>query len=238
MRGFKILIDSKRVVNHVAIIMDGNGRWAKKRSLPRIEGHRRGSEIIEPIVEGAHSIGVRVLSLYAFSTENWSRPKSEIDGLWNIIEEFIETTKDRLIKNGVKVKLSGTMRRLPASTKKIINDFMKETEDNKKMIVNICLNYGGRQEIVDSVNRWINDRKGNEELTIKKMNRYLYTAGLPEIDLMIRTGGEYRLSNFLLWQLAYSELIFMKVLWPDFRPKHLYKAIYEFQKRERRFGGL
>lgn len=238
MKDYKSLIDPRRTVSHIAIIMDGNGRWAKKHSLPRIEGHRKGSEIIEHLIEGAQSIGVKVLSLYTFSTENWSRPRSEVEGLWNIIETFIVTKLESIKKNGVKIVISGSIDKIPDSTRKVLDQFIEETRNNRKIIVNICLNYGGRQEILDSVNRWLVYRKPGEELTEKKMNKFLYTAGLPDIDLMIRTGGDFRISNFLLWQLAYTEFIFMKVLWPDFRPQHLYKAVYEFQQRERRFGGL
>lgn len=238
MKDYKSLIDPHRPLNHVAIIMDGNGRWAKKCSLPRIEGHKKGSEIIEPLIESAQSIGIKALSLYTFSTENWSRPKAEVEGLWTIIETFILTKLESIKKNGVKIIISGSFDKIPHSTRKVLDRFIRETRNNRSITVNICLNYGGRQEILDSVNKWLVKRKPGEEITEKKMNRFLYTAGLPDIDLMIRTGGDFRISNFLLWQLAYTEFIFMKVLWPDFRPQHLYKAVYEFQQRERRFGGL
>lgn len=238
MKDYKSLIDPRRPLNHIAIIMDGNGRWAKKRSLARLEGHRKGSEIIEPVIEGAQSIGVKALSLYTFSTENWSRPTSEVEGLWRIVETFIVTKLESIKRNGVKIVISGSPDKIPDSTRKVLYRFIRETRNNRNITVNICLNYGGRQEILDSVNRWLVKRKPGEEITEKKMNRFLYTAGLPDIDMMIRTGGDFRISNFLLWQLAYTEFIFMKVLWPDFRPQHLFKAVYEFQQRERRFGGL
>ena len=238
MKNYKNLLDTNRMVNHVAIVMDGNGRWAEKKSLSRLEGHRCGSEIIESIVESASSIGIKVISLYTFSTENWSRPKEEVDGLWKIMESFYETKINNIKKNGVKVRVSGRINNLPKSTKKAIIKFIEETKHNKKIILNFCLNYGGRQEIVDAVNKWVSQKKPNEKLTLNKMEKYLYTVGLPEVDLMIRTGGECRLSNFLLWQLSYSEFIFLKLLWPDFRPTHLYKAVYDYQMRHRRYGSL
>ena len=238
MRNYKKLLNPEKTVNHIAIIMDGNGRWAQKRSLPRIEGHRKGAEVIEPIVESAAVIGVKAISLYAFSTENWARPKSEINELWNVLEIFAELKKKRIIENDVRIRISGTDKKLPKSTKRIMNCLVKDTENNSRITVNICLNYGGHQEIVDSVNKWIVNRKSDELLTPKKLSQNLYTAGLPDVDLMIRTGGEYRISNFLLWQMAYTEFVFSEVLWPDFKPNNLYKAVYEFQNRKRRFGGL
>lgn len=238
MKNYKPLINPEKVINHAAVIMDGNGRWAQKRSLPRMEGHRKGALVIEPVVEGAHSIGIKALSLYTFSTENWARPKDEIAGLWETIECFYHEKRESFREKGVRVWFSGSIEKLPKPIVNIINNFTEETKNNKNIIVNICLNYGGRQEIVNSVNRWLTERKGGEKLTVKKLDKNLYTAGLPDVDLMIRTGGEYRISNFLLWQLAYAEFMFMDVLWPDFTPNHLFKAVYEFQRRERRFGGL
>ena len=238
MKNYKTLINPDKVINHVAIIMDGNGRWAQKRSLSRMEGHRKGALTIEPVVEGAHSIGIKALSLYTFSTENWSRPKEEIAGLWETLEWFYHEKRKSFGEKGVRVWFSGSIEKLPAPIVNIINNFTEETKSNKNIIVNICLNYGGRQEIINSVNKWLTVKKEGEKLTEKKLDKNLYTAGLPEVDLMIRTGGESRISNFFLWQLAYSELIFTDVLWPDFTPNHLFKAVYEFQQRHRRFGGL
>jgi undecaprenyl diphosphate synthase len=238
MKNYKTLINPEKVINHAAIIMDGNGRWAQKRSLSRIEGHRKGALAIEPIVEGAHSIGIKALSLYAFSTENWARPKDEIAGLWETLDWFYHEKRESFLEKGVRVWFSGSIEKLPKNIINIINNFSEETKNNKNIVVNICLNYGGRQEILNSVNKWLSGRKENEKITEKKIDRNLYTAGLPEVDLMIRTGGEYRISNFLLWQLAYAEFVFMDVLWPDFTPNHLYKTVYEFQNRHRRFGGL
>ena len=238
MKDYKKLIDPAKSINHIALIMDGNGRWAEKRSLPRLEGHRQGSEVLEPLIESAADIGVKVLSFYTFSTENWSRPETEIAGLWRILETFITTKLESIKSNGVRVILSGSLQGLPKSTREAFKCFIDETKNNKKIIINICLNYGGRQEILHSVNQWLQIRKPGEKMTEKKMNRHMYMSGLPDIDLMIRTGGDIRLSNFLLWHLAYCELIFTKVLWPDFKAGHLYKAVYEFQQRDRRFGGV
>jgi len=238
MKNYRELINTSDVPRHIAIIMDGNGRWAKKRSLPRSEGHKRGSEVVEPVVDAAMGIGVRAVSLFAFSTENWNRPLSEIRGLWDLLEYFFTINIEKIRSKGVRVMHSGSTAKLPASTRRVITDAIDSTQKNKKLILNICLNYGGRQEIVDSVNQWLENRKRNEKLTQKKLEKKLYTAAMPEIDLMIRTSGEYRISNFMLWQLAYSELVFTDVLWPDFRPAHLYRAVYQYQQRDRRFGGL
>ncbi|MCU0822902.1 MAG: polyprenyl diphosphate synthase [Spirochaetes bacterium] len=238
MKNYKTLINPKNVINHVAIIMDGNGRWAEKRSLSRMEGHRKGALTIDPVIEAAHSIRIKALSLYAFSTENWSRPKDEIAGLWETLEWFYNEKRAKFMKNGVKIRFSGSTEKLPDKTINTIKKFTGETKNNKNIVINICLNYGGRSEIINSVNKWLPARKAGEKINEKILGKNLYTAGLPDVDMMIRTGGEYRISNFLLWQLAYSELIFMDVLWPDFTPNHLFKAVYEFQKRDRRFGGL
>jgi undecaprenyl diphosphate synthase len=238
MKDYKSLIDMNKIPAHVAIIMDGNGRWAEKRSLPRTEGHRMGAEVIESLMDAALSLGIKVISLYAFSTENWSRPKREINTLWSLLEFFFESKKERIKEKGIRIFHSGVLSQLPLSTRRVIEESVQTTRRNKNIILNFCINYGSRQEIADAANRWSLIKKPNERLTPDKMNRYLYTFGLPDVDLMIRTSGEYRISNFLLWQAAYAELVFVKTLWPDFRPGHLYKTIYEFQKRQRRFGGL
>ncbi len=237
MKDYKNLIDPKRVPKHIAIIMDGNRRWAEKRSLPRLEGHSKGAEVIDSLTESAYSLGVKVLSLYAFSTENWTRSKSEIKGLWDILHLYIKLKKDDLMKNDIRIRFCGLYDRLPKSLIKAINDITSLTKNNKKITLNMCFNYGGRQDILNAVNEWTDVRKKDEKLTEKKLEKYLLTYGLPEIDLMIRTSGEYRISNFLIWQLAYSEMVFLDVLWPDFKPVHLQKAILEYQNRERRYGG-
>lgn len=238
MKDYKKLLDYTNIPAHIGIIMDGNGRWAEKHSKSRREGHKRGSEIIEPVLGACLELGVKALSLYAFSIENWSRPKTEITALWDLLTYFFEAKIDTLKKNEVKIRHSGSMSRLPLRVKRVLEHVISETAGNKKITLNLCINYGGRQEIIESVNRWLTERKNNEQLTVKKMEKYLYTAGLPETDIIIRTSGEYRISNFMLWQLAYAEFIFTDVLWPDFKPEHLYQAIYDYQQRERRFGGL
>lgn len=237
MINYKKLIDPAKIPEHVGIIMDGNGRWADKRDMSRSEGHKRGAEAIEPMIKGAIEIGIKAVSLFAFSTENWSRPKTEILGLWRLLEYFFQTTIDSIKGNGIKIIHSGSAAKLPGATKKIIESAVAETKDNKRMILNLCVNYGGRQEIVEAVNLSVKQNPGSP-VTEKSISKNLFTAGLPELDLLIRTSGEYRVSNFLLWQLAYAELIFTNTLWPDFKPNHLFKSVYEYQLRKRRFGGL
>lgn len=238
MKDYSRLIDRDNIPRHVAIIMDGNGRWAKRRSLPRVEGHRRGAQVIESLMDTAIDLGIEVVSLYAFSTENWSRPKDEIAGIWRLLGMFFEANIDTIMKKGVLLRHSGSMKHLPASTRRIIEDSVARTRGNRVITLNFCLNYGGRQELVDAVNAWTASRKPGEKLTERSFGRHLYTAGLPDVDLLIRTSGEHRISNFLLWQIAYAEMIFTRVLWPDFGPRHLYRMIYEYQQRDRRFGGL
>ncbi len=238
MKDYKSLINKKKVPSHVAIIMDGNGRWARKKSLPRSEGHRRGAEIIEPLMDAAIGLGIKTVSLYAFSTENWRRPRTEVLSLWKLLDYFFKEKIGILKEKGIRVRHSGLRDRLPSSSVKTIENAVRETRDNRTLILNFCLNYGGQQDIVQAVNGWLDDRGPRDRLTVKDVEKRLFTAGMPPVDLMIRTGGESRISNYLIWQLAYAELMFMEVLWPDFRPSHLYRAIYEFQQRERRFGGL
>ncbi|MBN2158914.1 MAG: di-trans,poly-cis-decaprenylcistransferase [Spirochaetes bacterium] len=238
MKDYKRLINRKKVPAHIAIIMDGNGRWAKKNSLTRSEGHRQGAEIIEPLMDAAIDMRIKVVSLYAFSTENWLRPRTEILSLWKLLDYFFRSKIDMIRNKGIRIKHSGLQERLPRSTLNTIRHAEHETRSNNKLVLNFCLNYGGRQDILQAVNRWAGRRRGSGKITARQLEGNLLTAGLPPVDLMIRTGGEYRISNFLIWQLAYAELFFTDVLWPDFRPHHLYQAIYEFQNRERRFGGL
>ena len=232
------LIDRNNLPRHIAIIMDGNGRWAEKHSLSRIEGHRKGAEAVEPVIDMALELGLRAVSLYAFSTENWKRPGTEIRGLWNLLDYFFTKKLEKIKSQGIQIRHSGSVKRLPRSSRDIIGRAVAETKTNKKLVLNFCLNYGGRQEIVDAVNAWLDNRKRDGKISKKELEKYLYTSGLPGIDLMIRTSGEYRTSNFFVWQLAYSELFFTDVLWPDFTPDDLCRAIYEYQQRIRRYGGL
>ncbi|OHD69638.1 MAG: di-trans,poly-cis-decaprenylcistransferase [Spirochaetes bacterium RBG_16_49_21] len=226
------------IPSHVAVIMDGNRRWAKNKSLPRSEGHRRGAEVIEPLMDAAMDLGIKVVSLYAFSTENWMRPRTEIASLWKLLDYFFKAKIDVITSKGVRIKHSGLDAMLPASTYETIARAVDATRHNRRLILNFCVNYGGQQEIVHAVNSWLETRKGGEKISTGKLERNLFTAELPPVDLMIRTGGECRISNFLIWQIAYAELLFMDVLWPDFSPRHFYKSIYDYQQRERRFGGI
>ena len=238
MKNYKKSIDVTALPGHVAIIMDGNGRWAQKYSVPRIEGHRKGADVIEPVVDAALELGIGVLTLYAFSTENWIRPADEIQGLWKILDYYFKMKLETIIRKGIRIRHSGRLEQLPEKTVNTITNAIHKTAHNDKLVLNFCLNYGGQQEILDAVNAWVTCRKGNESMTADSMRDNLYTAGLPDVDLMIRTSGEYRISNFLLWQLAYSELVFLDVLWPDFTQNDFYKAVYLYQHRERRYGGI
>lgn len=238
MKDYKSLINRKNIPRHVAIIMDGNGRWAKKKSLPRSEGHKRGAEIIEPLMDAAIDLGIRAVSLYAFSTENWRRPRTEVVSLWKLLDYFFNEKIDVLKEKGIRIKHSGFHDRLPRASIQTIENAVRDTMKNRGLILNFCLNYGGQQDIVQAVNGWLDDGRRRGRLTAGDIEKRLFTAGMPPVDLMIRTGGESRVSNFLIWQIAYAELMFTDVLWPDFKPLHLYQAIYEYQQRERRFGGL
>ncbi len=231
-------IDRKRVPGHVAIIMDGNGRWAKKRGLERAEGHRAGAVSIERLMDDALLLNIKCVSFYAFSTENWSRPASEINALWNLMIEFFDTKLPIMIEKGARVHHSGSLKKLPKAVKERIENAVEITKKNKNIVLNFCLNYGSQQEITDSVNKWLDSRKDNEKITMAKIEKNLYTNGLPPVDSMIRTSGEHRISNFLLCQIAYAELIFTNVLWPDFSRKDLLNAVIEYQKRNRRYGGI
>lgn len=232
-------IDRKRVPAHVAIIMDGNGRWARERGLPRSAGHRQGVETVREIVRFANFLGLKVLTLYAFSTENWKRPAWEINFLMGLPEKYLHAELPELVKNNIRIKLLGAPEKLPAKARDAVNRGIKATSHNTGMILNFALNYGARQEILQAVRALLGDARDgkvgakiNEELFAS----YLYTSGMPDPDLLIRTSGEFRISNFLLWQLAYSEIWITDVLWPDFNRAHLIKALLDFQQRERRFG--
>jgi undecaprenyl diphosphate synthase len=234
----KYPIDLRNVPAHVAVIMDGNGRWAKRKGLPRLEGHRKGAEAIETLTDAATEFGVKYVSIYAFSTENWSRPRKEILGLWEIVERFFTEKMHILSDKGVRIVHSGSMRRLPASVRNAIIRSVEMTRRNKTITLNLCLNYGGRQEILDAVNGWAASTRPGNIISETKIRKYFYRSDLPDVDLMIRTSGEERISNFMLWQCAYAEFVFMDVMWPDFTRQHVRKAISEYQKRQRRFGGL
>ena len=230
------------VPEHVAIIMDGNGRWAKKRALPRIAGHHEGMKVVRKTTMLANNLGIKVLTLYAFSTENWKRPKNEVEYIMKLPEEFLGTFLPELVKNNVQVKMMGYKDQLPVHTLRAIEKAMEETKDNTGLVLNFALNYGSRAEILDAVKQVLNDSKNGilkeTELDEQVFSSYLMSSSFTDPDLLIRTSGEIRLSNFMLWQLAYSEFWFTDVLWPDFNEDHLLEAIEVYQKRQRRYGGL
>lgn len=231
---FGIELDAEKLPNHVGIIMDGNGRWAQKRGLPRIFGHREGAKTVRKIVETSAKLGIKCLSLYAFSTENWNRPKDEIKGLFSLLRYYIKLERKTLIKNNIKLVVSGDISNLDKKTKILLQNLIEEVKNNTGLILNLCINYGARQEIVSAVNKILSS--GVKRINEKEFENFLYTKNLPELDFLIRTSGELRISNFMLWQMAYAELYFTKTLWPDFTPKEFVLAIKEFQLRERRFG--
>lgn len=229
-------------LRHVAFIMDGNGRWAKRRGLPRHLGHKAGCDRIIDIYEECLAQDIKVMSLYAFSTENWNRPKDEIRHLFNYLDIFFKKEINRIIKDGSRVIVSGDISRLPKKTQNTINDAIEKTKNCKNFTFNICLNYGGKAEIVRAATLFAKDVKENkyqpEELTEELFESYLYTAGLPSVDLLIRTSGELRTSNYLPWQLAYAEFIFPITPWPDFTKEEFRKCINEYYSRNRRFGTI
>ena len=225
----------KNVPAHVGIIMDGNGRWANARGKKRSYGHREGAANVDNIADHAFSIGVKTLSLYAFSSENWARPKEEVDALMKLLKRFFKKYIGKILKNGVKLVVMGDVDALSEDVKDAMQDCLVKSANNDKHILNLGINYGGRQEIVYAVNKLVGR---GEKVTVDSIKSELYTAPYGEPDLIIRTGGEYRLSNFMLYQGAYSELYFTDVLWPDFKEKEFDKAIEEYAKRNRRFGGI
>jgi len=235
-------IKEHEVPGHVAIIMDGNGRWAKKRALPRVAGHHEGMKVVKKITRLANELGIKTLTVYAFSTENWKRPKMEVDFLMKLPEEFLGTYLPELIEENVRVDMMGYMDKLPEHTKKAVGKAMEDTRENTGLTLNFALNYGSRAEIIEGVKQVLNDIKNgiiNEnEIDEEVFSSYLMTRNLGDPDLLIRTSGEIRLSNFMLWQLAYTEFWFTEVLWPDFNEEHFVEAIEAFQGRQRRFGGV
>jgi undecaprenyl diphosphate synthase len=234
-------IDFKKMPVHLAIIMDGNGRWAIEQGLPRHEGHRQGVETVRDIVRNCSDLGIKILTLFAFSTENWKRPAWEVNYLMSLPEKYFETELPELMRNNVQVRLIGDGDKLPNKVQKAVNDGAEATQHNNGMILNFALNYGSRTEIITAVNHLIADSVSGKikgKINEGVLSDYLYTAGLPDPDLLIRTSGEQRISNFLLWQLAYSELWFTDVYWPEFSLVHLLEAIYDYQQRKRRYGKL
>ena len=228
-----------RLPRHVAVIMDGNGRWANARGLPRVEGHRNGVQAVRDTIEASAQLGLEVLTLYAFSTENWKRPRHEIWTLMNLLKTYLGKELDSLVSNNIRLGVLGRWRELDGSVVRALENGLERTRHCDGMRLNIALNYSGRSEIVDACRRIVTDwaSGGRADIDEATLHRYLYTAELPDPDLLIRTSGELRLSNFLLWQVAYAEISITETLWPDFRRGDLFRAILEYQGRQRRFGG-
>ena len=224
--------------SHVAIIMDGNGRWAAQRHLPRVEGHRAGIDSVRDVVETSARLGIDVLTLYAFSVENWKRPRAEVATLMMLLKRYIRLELDTLQKNNIRFQVIGRSDELAPDVQRELDIGIRQTAANTGMLFNIALNYGGRSEIVDAARRAIASGIAAEDLDERRFSDFLYTAGQPDPDLLIRTSGEMRVSNFLLWQIAYAEIWVTETLWPDFRCHHLIEAVLAFQKRDRRYGGI
>lgn len=232
----------EKIPTHVAIIMDGNGRWAKKRNMPRVKGHYEGMQTVKKITKYASKLGIKYLTLYAFSTENWARPKEEVNYLMGLPEKMFTSFMPELMENNVKVEVIGVVEKLPENTRKAVEDAIEQTKNNTGLKLVFALNYGSKDEIVTAVKRIAQGAANNEykveEIDEQLISDNLFTKDTPDPDLLIRTSGEQRISNFLLWQIAYSEFIFTKVAWPDFVEEEFYKALLEYQSRDRRFGGL
>lgn len=235
-------LDPARLPEHLAVIMDGNGRWAARRGLPRVEGHRRGAQSVREIIENCARLGIKVLTIYAFSSENWKRPKSEIDTLMRMGSEFLRNEVDKLVNNNIKFYPIGRWEELSETVVNDLKEGIAKTSSGTGMTFQVALNYGGRVEILDACRRVAADCvRGDlhpEKIEIEHLAKYLYSPNIPDPDLLIRTSGEFRISNFLLWELAYSEIYVTDTLWPDFRLRQLLEALIDFQRRERRFGGL
>ena len=236
----RLLISSDNIPKHVAVIMDGNGRWAKGKGMNRIFGHKNALTAVRETIEAAAELGTEAITLYAFSTENWNRPKIEVNALMSLLISSLNKESITFKENDVRVNAIGNIKNLPDSAQKTLKQVIKETQNNKKIVLTLALSYGAREEIINTIKN-ISKKVVNNDLTIEEIdekiiNNHLYTFNLPDVDLMIRTSGEQRISNFLLWQMAYAELYFTDILWPDFREAHFYDAIIEYQNRERRFG--
>ena len=231
-------VDFTRLPRHLAVIMDGNGRWAAQRHLPRVEGHRAGIESVREVVEGSARLGIRVLTLYAFSVENWKRPVSEVSTLMTLLKRYLRLELNTLLRNNIRFRVIGRAEDLAPDVRSELALAQEKTAANSGMLFNIALNYGGRAEIVEAVKRLIDEGVAADRVDEQRFAEYLYTAGQPDPDLLIRTSGEMRVSNFLLWQIAYSEIWVTDTLWPDFRKRHLLEAILAYQKRDRRYGGI
>jgi undecaprenyl diphosphate synthase len=231
-------LDAARLPRHLAVIMDGNGRWARARRLPRTVGHREGVVAAREIVEVSGRLGIAVLTLFAFSSENWSRPPAEIETLFRLLRDYLRSDLEQLVRNNVRLRAIGRLDDLPPAVRSDVARAIDETAGNDGMQLCVALSYGGRAEIVDACRAMLRDGIAPELVDEALVGRYLYAPDLPEPDLLVRTSGEARLSNFLLWQMAYAEIVFSPVLWPDFRRGHLFEALADYQRRERRYGGV
>ena len=231
-------VDFDRLPQHIAVIMDGNGRWAAQRHLPRVEGHRAGIESVREVVEGSARLGIKVLTLYAFSVENWKRPVTEVSTLMSLLKRYLRLELNTLLRNDIRFRVIGREDELAPDVRTELKMAEEKTATNAGMLFNIALNYGGRAEIVEAVKRLMTSGIPPEALDEQRFSEFLYTAGQPDPDLLIRTSGEMRISNFLLWQIAYAEIWVTDTLWPDFRKRHLLDAVLAYQKRDRRYGGI
>jgi undecaprenyl diphosphate synthase len=233
-------IDKERLPNHIAIIMDGNGRWAKKKLLNRISGHLRGVDAVKEVVKACRELGIKILTLYAFSTENWKRPKDEVAALMGLLKEYLIKEGEEMLQNNIRLRAIGKIEDLPEDVQETLREAIRKTERCDGLVLNLALSYSGRSEIIHAVQRLLFDSQNGkvkpEEVTFQRFSEYLWTRGIPDPDLLIRTSGELRISNFLLWQIAYTEIYVTDTLWPDFDRAELLKAIADYQSRERRFG--
>jgi undecaprenyl diphosphate synthase len=235
-------LNPNKLPRHVAVIMDGNGRWAKKRGLTRIAGHQKGIEAVRDVVRTSRDLGIEWLTLYAFSEENWKRPKHEVKALMGLLNRFLKDELEEMLDNGIRLACIGQTEKLPPEVQRTLWHTIEKTAHNKDMNLILALSYSGRQEIVGAVKTMLNDIEQGalniKQITEDRLGRYLYTSGMPDPDLLIRTSGEYRMSNFLLWQIAYTEIYITPTLWPDFRKERYLEALLDYQKRDRRFGTI
>jgi undecaprenyl diphosphate synthase len=228
-------VRERRLPRHLAIIMDGNGRWAEARGLPRVEGHRAGSESVRAVVREARRVGLEALTLYAFSSQNWARPAGEVRALMDLLSQYLESERSEILENGIRLQAIGDLDRLPGGVRRRLDELGQASRGNRSLVLTLALSYDGREELAQAARRAAR-RRGPDGIDPAALESELWTAGLPELDLLVRTSGERRISNFLLWQCAYAELCFVDTLWPDFRERELLEAISDFQGRERRFG--
>ena len=230
------LLTQGKLPRHIVVIMDGNGRWANRKGFDRISGHKEGMKSVKSVVKASRELGIKAVTLFAFSAQNWKRPKSEVDALMELLKEYLIKEVNRLVEKEIKLNAIGRLWELPSDVYEVLVKTMEKTKLCKEMTLTLALSYGGREEIIDAIKKIISDSIPPEDLDEDSFSKFLYTSNLPEPDLLIRTSGEIRLSNFLLWQLAYTEIYVTKTLWPDFKKKHLIRALINYQNRERRFG--